>query len=183
MWRASPLARSASGPLATHTGGAARATYFRRPARHSKFVIRHFLDRPRVRVLFLEGAPVTGGRWSRPTETMRSIGRSPTERSQRGGDPDEGRVRERIAHVASETVDEVKQEAVRFAGDHDDVPALAQAGASSRPSPAEGTGWKRQLRRGWRRIKGLPAKNKLARNTSRRLHDCAWHNTADPVEL
>lgn len=39
------------------------------------------------------------------------------------GEADEARVRQRIPHVAGETVDQVILLAVRFVGDNDDVPA------------------------------------------------------------
>ena len=42
----------------------------------------------------------------------------------RAGEADERRVRQRVAQVARETVDQVVLAAVRFVGDDDDVPAI-----------------------------------------------------------
>jgi len=50
------------------------------------------------------GVPVTGGSRGRPTETMCSMGRSPTERRQRGSQPHERRIRQGIAQAAGEAV-------------------------------------------------------------------------------
>ena len=68
---------------------------------------------------------------------MRSIGRSPTERRQRGSQPDERRIGQGIAQVAGEAVGHLARflihlaaesilAAVRFVRDHDDVLPRAQ---------------------------------------------------------
>lgn len=86
------------------------------------------------------GVPVTGGSRGRATETMRSIGRSPTERRQRESQPDERRIRQGIAQVAGEAVGhrvglfihlaaEAILAAVRFRRDGDDVLPRAQPGS------------------------------------------------------
>lgn len=50
------------------------------------------------------GVPVTGGRRGRPTETTQRVGRSPTERRQRGSQPEERRIWQGVAQVAGEAV-------------------------------------------------------------------------------
>ncbi len=103
----------------------------------------HQMESPKTARVFASvfsmGVPVTVGRRRRPTETMRSIGRSPTERRQRGSQPDERGIRQGIAQVAGEAVGhlaglsidlaaEAILVAVRFIRDHDNVLPRAQLG-------------------------------------------------------
>ena len=53
----------------------------------------------------------------------------------RAGEADEGGVRQRVAHVPGEAVDEIVLAAVRFVGDDDDVAPVGEQRIFARPSP------------------------------------------------
>ena len=90
----------------------------KRKLRYAAFVVDRHRGLIRHRALNIVDADVV-------TKHRAGIGISLLDR--RTGEPNEGRIRQRIAHIAREPIDEVVLAAMRLVSDHDDVLPITQA--------------------------------------------------------